>query len=259
MQRKELLKGQLYRAGQEIIRVLDTSNSPVEAEVYDFIKQTFFPKLVQPRDIDGLARDFNPVQAYETFNAAAQQRQLVAQLDAFNARFAAKEGEEAKGAVRSQTRYTVPTPAQVTVYIPAITYNRAVRTIAPIDAVGVMTIPGDLFIRFTTQVGVLVQPVDDIAEVPFPGLLPEQVTTDAVQRVIADREARSARRGVVFSIKKEVSDLLTEEAQALEANAKKVAAGRYLTFRDLPGYKERGNQMLLERGVTEQEIVKHSF
>lgn len=250
MQRKDILKGKVYRAkGGLIIRALSNDASPIEAEVYDFVSQTFIKEErgIKPVDLFGavgtMANDI--IDGHETINNAHDTRQLLAQIDAFNEAFKT----EAKGPNRVQQHASITPIAKVTVTVPLDGYGRAVEALAlpPLD--GSVSIPGDDFIRFTLSRGLPLVQVPDLTVGGYPGIPLELLTTENVAAVKAEQKRLSDLRSRAFKVVGEVRDALRAEAEAAYVHVEGKRKP-YLSYKDVPDHEERVRAALEAEGLT---------
>lgn len=207
MQRKELLKGKVYSTRSAVVRVLDTKESPVPAEVFDYISQSFIPAVpIAPRDIYESLRGFDVVEVAACLANAHALRQLFAQVDLFNEEF----GAHAKAGVeRKQTGTKVPSPRGVTVTLSTLDYNLAIEAgVEPPE--GDVLIKGHDFIAFTERIGL---PLVDVAPVSLdhPVFSADDLDPANIARVVRERAEKAERGQRARDIVNEVSDTLQEK------------------------------------------------
>lgn len=229
MQRKQLLKGRIYRAGQTLIRPIDTTDSPIVAERYDLIQQRWVPGTVQPRDIDApfqASASAVALSGYsEAINAAWKRRYNHAVLDAVNEHFGVSGSI---GTRLTDERITLKMSAEegVTVAFSTQDYNKIVgaKTVGP-ESSGSVTMRADYFLRWA--LGTLGIDSPDVADIqPLPGVDPELLDADLIRRADAAIADLRTKISAASKIQTEVYDevrrkLVAEEEKEAEAEGRK--------------------------------------
>lgn len=246
MQRKDLLKGKLYAWKGSLIRVLDTSDSPVTAEIYEYVSQQFVPASdVPPRDISTVD-GFDIVEIREAVDNARDLRQLFAQIDAFNEKFGTKAEEKAG---RRQVGLRVSDLGSP-VTLSAADYNIAVE--AGVEAPNAtVTLTAREFIAFSQSVGVDLQPIEE-AKSDFPIYTAEQFAPERIAAIVADRAEKAARRDKAREIVWGLRDQYREEARKLHAEGKlNVRKGTtWISETDHPDWVTNVTKALNEAGLS---------
>lgn len=247
MQRKELLKGHLYSDRGTLVRVLDTSESPVKVEYYDYVSQSFLPGKSHPRDLSDV-RGYDEVEVAASRKAAHELRQLFAQIEVFNARHGAENSIAETSAGRVQTSPRVNGASKQTVTIGGTAYHLAVHAgVAPVPTT-VVRIDGDAFIQFTTSIGIPLQEVDAIK--PHPLFSEEELADENINRIIAEREERLRRSTLARDTVNAVTEQVREEIKAERNDDKYVS---YVDVKNHPDFRDRARKALAEVGLDEED------
>lgn len=223
MQRKQLLKGKVYRAGQSLVRVLDTDTSPVPTETYDLIQQTWVRTKTHPRDIDAVFSSSSAavgalLDYSNAMNAAWKRRIVLATIDAVNEKFNVSIEPHAESSTYGLL-LTVETENSKRVTVSAADFAQLTVQRVAAPAVGTMHIPADHFVRWAFgPLGIQAPKVADIQ--PLPGLDPAHLDADLLRKAqkIVDEKIKAYNRA--HEIEGEVRDAAAEAEKK-----RRVAAG----------------------------------
>ena len=266
MQRKQLLKGQVYRAGSNLVRVLDTSTSPVDAERYDFIQQEWIAAKVHPRDIDMVyaPKSLSELtQASETLNAAAKRRLILAVIAAVNERY----GTSVEVALHRRDysiSLQVSSQEKATVGI-----NQADASILFAPAVGFpeateVHVPAQAFVTWALALKGGNVPFPTVADIhPTPGVKPELLNAQTLHEAQQVADALKEKANQASRIE---NDVLEREVQAIEALGKDAMVktfGRtwisWYNLRDLPEYQVKVDEALAAEGLSREHLRNGKF
>lgn len=266
MQRKQLLKGQVYRAGSNLVRVLDTSESPVDAERYDFIQQEWIAAKVHPRDIDMVyaPQSLSELsQASETLNAAAKRRLILEVIAAINEQYSTSV-EVALHRRDFSISLHVSSQESAIVGINKADATILFSPITPLPEGAEVRVPAQSFVTWAVSVKGGNVDLPKAADIhPTPGAKPELLNAQTLREAQKVADLLKQRIGEASRLEHAVIEREIQVVEARGDDAMVKEFGRtwvhWYSLRDLPEYATKVDAALAAEGLSRDYLNGGKF